>query len=369
MQACELCDLTAQEYPTVTPGGALEALLKNGASQRFSVRVHAGEFDDTSFAAESEDIMRAMVARVVRHYLPNISSVGVELTETRDTAGSSLNDEDFDFIVDLPPLEALDSSLFYLCPFVPNKQGLLVNGTWLGTQKTPIRLETALDRVLQRRKNIYAVQNTQHHRALADEIARLGKALSAYPLDGYDDILTALDKGAVFADFFRLWKLQRANPELSLYEVDDELRGRHLFRPPLVYVPGKLRTDQERGNAALASAIGAATGELLRGGWDGARYPFWTLQKAYFYDNDKKTPRTPLATYAEQTKQNFGSPAQTESTAAYWPDMNTAEGALARVLGSGVLTVALGPGALAAGEPASFDAAWTVSENFEDWVL
>ena len=63
VQECELCDLTAQEYPTVTTGGSLEALLNRGANQELSVRVHAGEFDDTSLATEAEDILRAMVNR------------------------------------------------------------------------------------------------------------------------------------------------------------------------------------------------------------------------------------------------------------------------------------------------------------------
>ena len=379
VQECELCDLTAQEYPTVTSGGALEALLENGAKQKFSVRVHSIDLDDTSLAAQAEDVIRATVSQVVRHYLPNINKVDVDLTEMRDATDSSPADEDFDFIVDLPPLETLDSSLFFLCPFAPNKQGLLFNGTLeksLQNSATPgtVLLADALNEiqvVTKSTKNVYAVKNTQHYRALADEIARVGKekAPNAYQLDGYDDILPNLENGAVFADFFRLWKLQRAHPELHLYEVDDELRGRHFFRPPLIYVPGKVRTDEERGNAALARAIGAATGELLRGSWDEAGYPFWTLQKAYSVENGEKTSRESLKTYAEQTKENFGAPARVEESAPYWPDLDAAEGALARVLGSGVLAVALGPGALAARSPASFDASWTVSEQFEDWVL
>lgn len=193
--------------------------------------------------------------------------------------------------------------------------------------------------------------------------------MSAYPLDGYDDILTALDKGAVFADFFKLWRLQRAHPELRLYEVDDEVRGRYLFRPPLVYVPGRVENETERGNAALARALGSATDELLRGGWDEAGYPFWALQKAYFYAGSAKTPRNAFRTYSEQTELSFGAPAQAETAAAYWPDLDEADGTLARVLGSGVLTVALGPGALATRSPAAFDLAWSDPEGFEDWVL
>ena len=193
--------------------------------------------------------------------------------------------------------------------------------------------------------------------------------MAVYPIGGYDEIPAKLDDGAVFADFFRLWKLQRALPDLHLYEVDDEIRNRYLFRPPLIYVPaGPAETD--RGNGALARAFGAATEELLRGNWDASGYPFWTLGKSYFYEGTDKKQRDPLLrTYAEQTKLSFGEAAQAEAGESRWPDLDHAEGVLARVLGSGVLTVALGPNALASRSQAIADAAWAVSDEFEDWVL
>ena len=301
----------------MTPGGALDALLANGKNQKFSVHVHAKDLDDTSLAAEAEDVLREMVARVVRHYVPSVEEVDVDLSETLDSASSSPSDADFDFVIDAPPLETLDPSLYFLCPFVPNKQGVLVKGNLFegvkrncGTDPNKLCLSDALQMVKDSGKKFYAVKKTQHYQALTKE-NKIGVAI--YPIGGYDEIPAKLDDGAVFADFFRLWKLQRALPDLHLYEIDDEIRNRYLFRPPLVYVPaGPAETD--RGNGALARAFGAATEELLRGNWDASGYPFWTLGKSYFYEGTDKKQRDPLLrTYAEQTKLSFGEAAQAEA--------------------------------------------------------